>query len=86
MNGVFTVVPSPRVKVAGAVASVWKGLAHGSFRWIALTRTMRVSFVIAFDGRSGSIVPPVFVLTQSLIAVSALDGFFSKSSTYTPVP
>ena len=81
MNGAVTVLPSGRVKDAGAVSAVWNGTAHGSFRWIALTRTMRVVSSSEPWGRRSLILSAVVLLTQPLMVCRAGSHWWTKSST-----
>ena len=80
MKEAVTVVPRAVVNVPAAVAVVGKGAAHGSFRWIALTNTMRVSASIDPMGKRLAILSAVCALTQSLMASLAGSGRARKSS------
>jgi hypothetical protein len=67
MKLVVSLMPSPRMNAARMVASGSKDVAHGSFKRVAFTRTMRVYWSIEPAGNGLSMASSVSKLTHELI-------------------
>ena len=72
--GTVTREPSARMNRPGFVSAASNGFSHGALRYIALTRTRRVSLVTSGLASRSGIRPAVCFLTQALIGLPGAVG------------